>query len=101
MDAPAQLTPTETHEAIQTLLSKLGNIAMSRHVRDRALDRNFTVDDLWHVLEKGVVSPVAEWDDAFGNWRYRVSGTGCDREPLTLVVAIDLANERLTVITAF
>ena len=35
------------------------------------------------------------------NWTYRVRGTDLDDEELTIVVAIDLASTRITIITGF
>ena len=47
-----------------------------------------------------MVSARAEWDERFENWKYRVTGLDCDREPLSLVVAIEPAFARIVVITA-
>lgn len=101
MDKPAQLGPVEAHEAIQTLLSKVGGIGLTAHAKARAAERNFTIDDLYRVLEKGAVAPIAEWDDRSKNWKYVVTGADCDHQPLSVVVVIDLGWERLTVITAY
>lgn len=101
MTQPAQLGPAEAHEAIQTLLSKVGGIGLTRHAKERCAERNITIDDLFCVLEKGTVSPVAEWDDKSKSWRYVVTGVDCDRQPLKVVVVIDLGWERLTVVTTY
>jgi hypothetical protein len=52
------------------------------------------------VLRSGVVSATPEWDERFENWKYRVTGHDCDREPLSLIVAIEPAFARIVVITA-
>ena len=42
-----------------------------------------------------------EWDSRFENWKYRVTGTDLDGQELTLIVALDLAWSRITVVTGF
>lgn len=62
--------------------------------------RQFTVDDVRRVLTTGTVSSVAEWDDRFQNWKYSVSGFDCENDPLVVVIALQPALCRITVITA-
>lgn len=62
-------------------------------------DRDFTVDDVRRVLMHGTVSSVAVWDDAYQNWKYQVSGVDYDNVPLVLVVALEPALGRITIIT--
>ena len=54
-----------------------------------------------HVLTTGTVGSDPEWDDRFENWKYRVTGTDLDGDELTLIVGIDPAWNRITVITGF
>ena len=42
-----------------------------------------------------------DWDERFGSWRCRVRGTDVDGEDLTVIVALDPAWERITIITGF
>jgi hypothetical protein len=62
-------------------------------------ERAFTVDDVHRVLMRGTVSSSPTWDEVFQNWRYQVSGRDYDNVPLVLVVAIEPALGRITVIT--
>ena len=101
MDRPAALTRTEAFEAIQRLLEPgLGAISFARHAHEQALERNFNIRDVEHVLRTGHVGRPS-WDERFRNWKYPVSGTDLDGEELTVIVAIDPAWARITIITGF
>jgi hypothetical protein len=99
METPPQLSPTEAHDAIQRLLKEGDTIGRTQHARDRALERNVTIDDMRHVLVNGTVSPHAEWNEKFKNWNYVVSGRDCDNVPLALVIALEPRHCRITVVT--
>ncbi|MCY4663002.1 MAG: DUF4258 domain-containing protein [Acidobacteria bacterium] len=95
------LTPAEARETIQHLL-KTGSDAISfvRHAHERARERNFNRRDVEHVLRTGRVGD-SSWDERFGNWKYPVSGTDLDGDDLTVIIALDRAWARITVITGF
>ena len=101
MDRLPALTPIEAFEAIQRLLEPgLGAISFARHAREQALKRNFNRRDVEHVLRTGHVGKPF-WDEQFRNWKYPVSGTDLDGEELTVIVALDPAWARITIITGF
>lgn len=52
------------------------------------------------MLRSGTVGD-ARWNDRFGNWTYRVRGTDLDGAELTVVIALDPAWARITIITGF
>jgi hypothetical protein len=98
---PRQLSPVEAHEAIQHIVASDG-VSYSRHViRDSGPCRHIDADDILRVLENGMVSCHAEWEEKFQNWKYKVSGRDYDSAPLIVVVALNVAQSRLTVITAY
>jgi hypothetical protein len=96
---PHQLGPVEAYEAIQRLLAEGDTIGLTTHARERCLARNCTIDDIRKVLETGTVSPRAEWDDRFQNWKYSVTGFDCDHDPLVVVIGLQPSICRITVIT--
>jgi hypothetical protein len=63
------------------------------------VERNFTADDVRHVLRRGLVSASPAWDEKFQDWKYTVSGTDCDGCALAVVVALDPLWARITLIT--
>ena len=99
MERPKPLGPIEAYEAIQRLLELRDSISFTWHARKRMRDRQFTVDDARRVLVCGTVSPTPEWDEAYQNWKYRVSGLDYDNVRLVLVVALEPDLGRITVIT--
>ena len=96
------LTPTKASEEIQRLLQQRGfdAISFAEHARQRARERHFSTRDVEHVLRTGTVGDP-EWNERFGDWTYRVSGTDLDGDDLTVVVALDPEWARITIITGF
>jgi hypothetical protein len=96
---PKALSPVEAYEAIQKLLELRDSISLAPHARQRMRERHFNMDDVRRVLLYGNVSPGAEWDETYQNWRYRVCYVDYDDDPLALVVALEPSIGRITVIT--
>jgi hypothetical protein len=101
LDKPPPLGPTEAYEVIQALLNEHDTIGRTSHAQDMMKLRGFTMDDVRNVLRHGTVSSDAEWDDRFGNWKYVVRGRDCEGDTLSVVIAIQPAHARLTLITGF
>ncbi len=99
MARPPQLSPVEAYEAIQRLLAEGDTIGLTRHARDQCADRSVTLDDIRFVLLNGTVSPNAEWNEKTESWKYSVSGVDCERERLTLIIALEPRICRITIIT--
>jgi Domain of unknown function (DUF4258) len=99
MERPSQLTPLEAYEAIQRLLERRDSISLAPHARKRMRERRFNMDDVRRVLFYGTVSANPVWDDSYQNWRYRVAYVDYDDQPLALIVALEPALGRITVIT--
>ena len=74
-------------------------IAFTRHAEDRRADRSFNRRDAERVLTNGTVAPNPEWDERFQNWKYRITGRDLDNDELSLIVAIEPSNQRITIIT--
>lgn len=101
MRRPRPRTRAETSAAIQRLLEPgLGAIGFTDHAREQARKRNFNLRDVEHVLRNGSIGEPS-WNEQFGNWTYRVSGTDLDGEDLTVVLVLDPAWARITIITGF
>ena len=97
------MTAAEASDEIQRALLKrgLGAISFTRHVQERgSRGRDFSSRDVEHVLRNGTVG-IPSRDECFKNWTCRVSGTDLDGDELNVIVALDPAWERITVITGF
>ena len=82
-------------------LSTYGGIVLTDHLQHRGSTRVFDTFDVYRVLGDGIIC-LDEWDEKHQNWKYRkdkVSGTDIEGDPLTLVVAFDMANQLVKVIT--
>ena len=97
---PSPLTPAEAREAVHRLL-QLDAMSFAGHARERCRERNFDRRDVENVLKTGRFGHQPSWDERYGNWKYRVSGTDLDGESLTVIVAIEPEWARLTIITGF
>lgn len=94
------LTPAEARELIQQALRAGSGIGFVRHARERAREQSFNRRDVEHVLKTGRIGKPS-WDERFGDWKYPVNGTDLDGDELTVIVALDRAWVRVTVITGF
>lgn len=97
---PRQLTPPEVFDEIQRIIGQNG-VGYPKHLRERSYERSFDAEDILRVLQAGTISPRAEWSEKFKNWKYRITGCDYDNAPLIVVVALQPAIDRLTVVTAY
>ena len=100
-DRPPPLSPADASKAIRRLLeSGTDPLSFARHARERGRVRRFNRRDIEHVLTNGTVGD-ASWDDRFRSWTHRVLGADLDGDDLTVVIALDPAWARITIITGF
>lgn len=99
MSRPTCLGPVEALEAIHRLLGECDEtIGYTRHAEDRMAERNVTADDVLYVLRCGMVTS-SSWNDTFKNCTYVVTGRDSDHVPLAVVVALQPARCRITLVT--
>ena len=85
-------------DLIRSILEN-GRIVYSPHLRERMAERSFTIQDVEHILENGVVV-AQEFDKGNRNWKYRISGKTIDDHQAIVVSAV-LDRKSLIVITVF
>lgn len=85
-------------DLIRSILEN-GRIVYSPHLRERMAERSFTIQDVEHILENGVVI-AQEFDKRNRNWKYRISGKTIDDDQAIVVSAV-LDRKSLIVITVF
>lgn len=76
-------------------IARLGSITPTPHLSKRMRERHYDFLDLENILSFGKVNKPAEYDEDFGQWKYRVEGNSIDGEKATVVVAILSHNEIL------
>lgn len=100
-DRPPPLSPDDVTETIRRCLTA-GSVVPTRHFRDQAFLRDYTIQDAINVLQWGEVSSEArEWSEKVGRWGYRIHGPDLEGDVLTVVVGIDPDRERVWLVTAF
>ena len=77
-----------------------GRTNISGHFKKRLKDRDITMQDAVTVLKKGV-GVRTEMDIQTGYWKYTVTGSGIDQNPVTVVVNIFLEENKIRLITVF
>ena len=88
-------SPTKLIRRIQR-----SGISLSKHARIRMRERGFDLSELLFVLSNGTVTEPPEYDEAFANYKYRVSGPTLDDDLATAIVVI-LTQNSLLVLTIF
>ncbi len=63
-----------------------GFVVITRHAKQRLIERGFTTLDVERVLAKGCVYKAPEFDIKFREWKYRLEGKTVDDEELILVI---------------
>lgn len=99
MNQPDCLGAADAFGAIQRILDEGDEtVGYTAHARSRMDERSVTADDVLNVLRTGMVA-ASEWNDMFKNCTYDIRGLDCDRARLSVVVAIQPAHCRITLIT--
>jgi Domain of unknown function (DUF4258) len=92
------LSPTDVIAAIQRIVEE-GDVIPSIHIKQRMRARNFSMEDVFQVLETGRLWKPPQWNATYKNWEYDIEGRDIEGDPLTIRVAID--DDELTLITGF
>jgi len=74
-------------------IARFGFIIPTDHLTDRMGERGYKIRDLERILSFGKVNKHPEYDDEYGQWKYKVQGRTSDGEKATVVVAIAGHNE--------
>lgn len=96
-DTIKELSPKDAQLKIREIL-KRGCVTPSFHCREQMEKRNYDVNDLEHILEKGVIKKEPEYDIKHGHWKYRVEGKAIDGDEAIAVTAI-ISHDELIIIT--
>lgn len=97
---PPPLSPAQVAQIIRESLEYLGRIFPSHHFKQRAEERDFSIQDALAVLENGTVSATPVWNEEKRTWNYDVRGTDIEGEPLTVRIAVEDPRS-IVLVTAF
>lgn len=76
-----------------------GNIVTTLHIKERMQARNFSMQDIMHVIEHGRLKQNFLWNEKCSQWNFDIKGLAIDGEPLTVRLAIE--KNKLILITGF
>jgi len=70
------------------------------HARFDHLERNLSLDDVMHGLERPwTFERPPEFNKDKWQWKYRIATESIDGEPLVIIIAVDTANRSFEVVT--
>jgi hypothetical protein len=87
-----RLSPKQAERKINEI-ARFGYIIPTDHLSDRMEERGYKFRELERILSFGKVNKPPEYDDEYGQWKYKVQGRTSDGENATVVVAIAGHNE--------
>ena len=98
---PLSLAEPELRVAI-TRIVHYGTVWQTRHAGQERDYRNVSDDDIQHMLlGSWVLERKPEWSDPHRNWKYRLRGTDIEGDELTLIVALNTGEQKISVVTKF
>lgn len=87
-------------EAKNLLISffRKGEIILTKHSRERMAEKNFSHDDIKHVILHGVINTI-RFDEDYGDWEIEIEGVDLDGAGLTLQLGLDIQEKKIVLIT--
>ncbi len=95
--------PLPNQQALETARRYLnsGEVIPTKHLKENMARRNFNIQDVISAIESGIINEGPKWDEDFKEYHYRIEGKDVEGDKLTVIVAISVKDERLTLITGF
>lgn len=94
------LSIEEARSKIREIIQGHGTVLPSLHCRSRMIDRNVQMDDILYCLYWGNIEYGNDPGDEENNI-FRIPHEDIEGEPLTVVVQIDIEENRLICLTVF
>jgi|SRR5262245_40036549 len=101
MQKPLNLSADVAKQRILLILDE-GTWEVSGHcAAERMPERGVTDLDLVNALRTGIIRREPEWEEEYGNWKYRVEGEDTEGNGLVVIVVINEAEMELFIVTVF
>ncbi|HRR39763.1 MAG TPA: DUF4258 domain-containing protein [Syntrophales bacterium] len=88
----------EILDVIRGILTKSGSITIPGHAKRRMEERNYTVQDVFNIIEKGSLGPL-QTSEKPGEERYEIIGNDLDGHPGAVIVEISPDRNKIILIT--
>lgn len=93
------LDAATARKIIRTILDA-GRTYPTVHFKERLKDRNISMQDVIAALKSGIVTQT-EHDLKTGDWKYTITGSGIDINPLNVVITIYPDQNKIVLLTVF
>jgi len=101
MSAQLPRTCDEAQKIINGILGRRHFIVSGKHLAQQAIKRNFSLDEVRHLIYCGRVTGRIEAGREPGEWRCRIEGEDVEGDPLSVTVAVSEAGNQIIIITAW
>ena len=81
-------------------IARFGDVQTTGHCRKRMVERQFSFQDLISVLLNGEVRDQPEYDEAHGQYKFRVEGNSIDGDSAVAVTVI-VSDRAVLAVTIF
>lgn len=78
-----------------------GFYSFTDHLDGRSDERGIPDHEVLRVVGQGNIAEDPVWDEDYGNWKVKMTGSTVDGDSITVVLAVDLEDEFLDLITAY
>jgi hypothetical protein len=98
---PPGLAEEDLRPAV-TRIVLYGTFRESAHSANDRSYRNVSHDDMLHMLEGAwTLAAPPEWDERHHNWKYKLAGQDIEGDELVLVVALNVEEQMISIITKY
>jgi hypothetical protein len=106
MSITGRIPPPLDARALRTLVSEAlengpeSGTPETYHARFGHLERNLSVDDVIHGLERSwTFDRPPEFNQGMWQWKYRIATESIDGDKMVIVIAVDTVNRSFEVVT--
>lgn len=98
---PAVLSVDELRVLVPRIVC-YGIVRESWHAKSERGYRNISIDDIQHMLRnEWKLNGKPGWDDDHRNWSYKLTGSDLEDDELTLVITVNVEEQKIFVITKY
>ena len=95
-DPTEELSEQGVKDLVKEILDHGGSFTLSKHARERMVERTYSYRDIRHIIECGRMANT-ELNTKANNWKYTFKGEDLDGDSGKVVVAIITANNCIVI----
>jgi hypothetical protein len=86
-DPSSRLAEAELKELISYIQRSSGTVILSRHAKERMLERGYSLRDILHIIAHGTLA-CSEFNLTLANWKYTFKGEDLDGDSGGVVLSV-------------